>query len=75
MLDPEEAMEPGAPQVHPDGNLLMDDGAPGDRYSRGDVAHGLKDADVLVEGTWRTSAQMQTAWKRTAVSPPGRATT
>ncbi len=58
VLDPEAAMQPDAPQVHPDGNVLMDDGAPGDRYSRGDLAHGLKDADVVVEGTWRTSAQM-----------------
>jgi xanthine dehydrogenase YagR molybdenum-binding subunit len=58
VLDPEAAMASGAPQVHPAGNVLLEDGQPGDRYSRGDVAHGLNDADVVVEGTWRTAAQM-----------------
>ncbi|MBI4278411.1 MAG: xanthine dehydrogenase family protein molybdopterin-binding subunit [Armatimonadetes bacterium] len=51
LLDPEDALRPGAPRVHLDGNLV--EGAP-DLYARGDVAAGFAQADAVVEGTFRT---------------------
>src|SRR5439155_6305190 len=52
-------MQPSAPQVHPAGNVLVDedDGQPGDSYTRGDVERGLAEAEVVVAGTWRTPHQ------------------
>ncbi len=58
VLDARAAVEPGAPQVTPDGNLL--NGEP-ERYARGDVDKGFAEADVIVEGVFRTSAQIHTA--------------
>jgi xanthine dehydrogenase YagR molybdenum-binding subunit len=46
VVDPLEALRPGAPQVHPQGNILG--GAP-ERYARGDVDEGLRVADRVVE--------------------------
>jgi len=55
VVDPEAAVRPGAPQIHPKGNVLKDDeGREGELYSRGDVAKALKSADVVVERTYRT---------------------
>ncbi|HKP54284.1 MAG TPA: xanthine dehydrogenase family protein molybdopterin-binding subunit [Chloroflexia bacterium] len=55
VVDPEAAIRPGAPQIHPKGNVLKnDDGGEGELYSRGDVAKALKSADVVVERTYRT---------------------
>ena len=54
MTDPHEAIKPGAPQVHPAyaGNVI--------RYipiRKGDVEKGFTEADVIVEGEYRTPAQ------------------
>ncbi len=46
VVDPEEALRPGAVAVHPSGNIL--DGAP-ERYERGDVERGFGLADATVE--------------------------
>ncbi|MBI4279411.1 MAG: xanthine dehydrogenase family protein molybdopterin-binding subunit [Armatimonadetes bacterium] len=51
LLDPEEALKPGAIQVFPTGNLI--EGGP-DLYARGNVEAGFAQADVVVEGTFRT---------------------
>lgn len=59
VADMEEAAKPGAPQIHPAGNMLKgDSGQDGDLYARGDVAKGFKQADVVVEGTYHTSTQL-----------------
>ena len=64
VADIEEAARPGAVQLHPKGNVLKgDDGREGDLYKRGDVAEGLKQADVIVEGTFRTSTQLHNSWE------------
>lgn len=55
VLDGEASAQPGAPQIHPRGNVLKDDdGREGSLYSRGDVARALGEADVVVEQTYRT---------------------
>ncbi|MCC9077290.1 xanthine dehydrogenase family protein molybdopterin-binding subunit [Litorilinea aerophila] len=65
VTDPLEAMKPGAPILHPhefngypygqrplDSNVLLSY-----RIQRGDVDAGFAQADVIVEGTYRTHAQ------------------
>ncbi len=49
VLDPAEALEENAPQVHENGNLLSD-GA----QSWGDVEAGLAEADLVVDETYST---------------------
>lgn len=56
VLDPFEAMKPGAPAVHPaiaPGNVLPPAAAtaPDRFYDKGDVDRGLAEAEVRVEGT------------------------
>jgi CO/xanthine dehydrogenase Mo-binding subunit len=51
VFDAEEALRPGAPAVHPGGNLV--DGAPL-RLERGDVQAGFTGAAHVFEGTFRT---------------------
>lgn len=46
VIDSEEALRPGAPQVHPQGNILG--GAP-EQYARGDIDAGFARADASVE--------------------------
>lgn len=46
---PEEALEEGAPKVHEEGNLLATW-----KVNRGDVEAAFREADVVVEGTYRT---------------------
>jgi CO/xanthine dehydrogenase Mo-binding subunit len=49
------ALAPGAPEVHPGGNVA------GTReYARGDVERGLAEADVVLEERFRTASHMQT---------------
>ena len=48
VLDPEEAMKPGAPQLFEDGNL---EGQPR-ILNRGDVEQGLKESDKVIERTY-----------------------
>lgn len=61
ILDMVEASKPGAPEIHPRGNVLKSDGRDGELYSRGDVQAGFKQADVIVEGTFKTSTQLHTS--------------
>jgi CO/xanthine dehydrogenase Mo-binding subunit len=49
VFDPEAALEPGAPLVHPQGNTCVTW-----RMSRGDVDAALESAHVVVEGEYRT---------------------
>ena len=46
---PEEALAAGAPEIHPGGNLLAEW-----RIDEGDVDAALAEADVVVEGDYRT---------------------
>jgi xanthine dehydrogenase YagR molybdenum-binding subunit len=55
VVDVEAALRPGAVLVHPGGNVLGD--AP-ERYERGNVDHGLAQAEVTVELTVRTPDQL-----------------
>lgn len=55
VLDPEQALKPGAPEVHAGGNLL--DGEPTE-YTRGDTAAALQAAEVVVEGVFETPTQL-----------------
>jgi nicotinate dehydrogenase large molybdopterin subunit len=50
IFSPEDALEPGAPEIHPGGNRLIEW-----RMDRGDVDAGLAQADVVVEETYRTT--------------------
>jgi CO/xanthine dehydrogenase Mo-binding subunit len=49
VYDPREALRPGAPEVHDGGNVLR-------RWHlrKGDLAEGFRQADVVVEHTYRT---------------------
>lgn len=49
VFDPESALEPGAPQVHEAGNLLVSW-----NIERGDVGTAMAEADVVVEGEYRS---------------------
>ena len=51
VLDPEEALGPDAPKIHPSGNLVG--GAP-DKYERGDPDRGWTEAEVTVEERFTT---------------------
>lgn len=53
VLDPEKALEPDAPQIHPSGKVL--NGGPR-IIERGDIAQGEREADVVVERTFRLPA-------------------
>jgi xanthine dehydrogenase molybdenum-binding subunit len=55
VTDPFEAMEPGAPQVHPEGNLwvhgnILDTNA----FTRGDVEAAFAKSAHIIEETWTT---------------------
>ncbi len=53
VFDTDAALEPGAPPIHdvgPGGNLVL----PPVRVQRGDVARGFAEADLIVEGEYRT---------------------
>ena len=55
ILDAEEAMQPNAPRVHEDigdSNVCVHY-----KIRKGDVESGFKDADVIVEGEYRTPVQ------------------
>lgn len=54
VLDPVEAVKPGAPQVLGPGNRA---GAP-EVYNRGDVKRGFADADTVIEQEFSTSCQL-----------------
>jgi len=48
--NPEEALKPRAPLIHPNGNLLIEF-----NVLKGDAQAGFKDADVIVEETYETT--------------------
>lgn len=55
LLDPIEAMQPGAPLLHPDrgsNNICVHY-----RIRKGDIDEAFKQADVIVEGEYRTPVQ------------------
>jgi xanthine dehydrogenase YagR molybdenum-binding subunit len=54
--DYEKALEPGAAQVHPDGNRVSEP----QTYTRGDVAQGFAEAHAVLERTYRTAAEIHT---------------
>jgi len=54
--DEREALHPEAPLVHEESNLV---GEP-ERYERGDVAAGFAAADVVLERSYRTEAELHT---------------
>jgi xanthine dehydrogenase YagR molybdenum-binding subunit len=54
VLDATEAVKPGAPAVHEQGNVV----GPAEVIQRGDVARGLQEADAVVDGTYETSCEI-----------------
>jgi len=52
VLDPLEAMKPGAPLVRPEGNLFMFGNRPYRQIVFGDVEAGFKEADLIVENDY-----------------------
>lgn len=57
VLDPLEAMKPGAPKVRPEGNLLPFGERDHFVIRKGDVEAGFAQAAVIVENYYRTAAQ------------------
>lgn len=57
VLDPMLAMQPGAPKVRPEGNLLMFGERDHLEIRKGDVEQGFAQADHIVESYFRTAAQ------------------
>jgi CO/xanthine dehydrogenase Mo-binding subunit len=57
VLDPMKAMEPGAPKVRPDGNLMQFGERDHLQIRKGDVEKGFAQADRIVENYFRTAAQ------------------
>lgn len=54
-VDVEDALAPGAPEVHPGGNRVE-----GETYERGDVAAGFAAADAVVEMRFSTATELHT---------------
>ncbi len=54
VLNPEEAMKPGAPRMHEAGNVVG--GPEGEVYQRGDVAEGFAGSDLVLEERYETQA-------------------
>lgn len=55
---------PGAPTIHPQGNVLMGkDGHAGEAYSRGDVEAAFAGADEIVEATYRTPTALHNSFE------------
>jgi CO/xanthine dehydrogenase Mo-binding subunit len=51
VLDPEQAMKPEAPKIHPQGNII---GGKPLLLERGDIVKGFNEADLVVENNYRT---------------------
>lgn len=51
VLDPEEALKPSAPKIHPNGNLVR--GKPS-TLVRGNIEKGFQEADLIYEGRYYT---------------------
>lgn len=56
VADERRALEPDAPRVHDEGNRVAEP----QRYERGDVERGFADADVVLEGDYRTECEIHT---------------
>ncbi len=56
VVDERKSLDPGAPQVHPEGNRVR----PVEIYERGDVAKGFAEADVVLEQSYRTECELHT---------------
>ncbi len=66
VLDPEEALQANAPKLYAEGNLI---GGRPTVVSRGDLAKGFAEADLIYEGRYRTPMlQHATAESRVAVA-------
>jgi len=52
VLDPYQAMKPGAPLVRPEGNVFQFDSGPTRKIRLGDVEKGLKESDYIIEGKY-----------------------
>ncbi len=66
VLDPEEALKPGAPKIHPQGNLF---GGNPVVLERGDIEKGFQEADLIYEGRYSTPmVQHVTAEPRVCVA-------
>ena len=57
VLDPLEAMKPGAPRMRPEGNLMAFGERDHLRIRKGDAEAALAGADHIVESSFRTAAQ------------------
>lgn len=55
VIDPEVALQPGAPKVQPEGNLYR--GGP-EIYERGSTVEGFEAADVIVEDVFKTQTAL-----------------
>ena len=51
LLDPEEAAKPDAPKIYPEGNVIQEKA---DILIRGNVEEGFRQADVILEGKYKT---------------------
>ncbi len=51
LLDAEDAAKSDAPKIYPEGNVVLEKA---DRIIRGNVEEGFKQADVILEGTYKT---------------------
>ncbi|UCG88979.1 MAG: xanthine dehydrogenase family protein molybdopterin-binding subunit [Gemmatimonadota bacterium] len=56
VADERRALEPDAPKVHETGNQVSDT----ERYERGDVEQGLREADVVLEEEYRCECEIHT---------------
>jgi CO/xanthine dehydrogenase Mo-binding subunit len=66
VLDPEEALKPTAPKIHPQGNLA---GGKPSTLVRGDIEKGFQEADLVYEGKYYTPMlQHATAEPRVCVA-------
>jgi CO/xanthine dehydrogenase Mo-binding subunit len=52
LFSPHEAMRPDAIRIHPEGNVVAHV-----KIRKGDIEHGFRDSDVIVENEYRTQMQ------------------
>ena len=71
MFDAEEGLQPGAPSVHPQGNLV---GGKTLVVERGSVAQGFAEAAQVFEDTFHTQMHAPVAWKPAPHWPSGMVT-
>jgi CO/xanthine dehydrogenase Mo-binding subunit len=55
VVDERKALQPGAPSVHAEGNLVQTD-----EYRRGDVEKGFAESDIVLEESYRTACEIHT---------------